>query len=97
MRFHAWLRSFGCEDHSFFQCNPVVDLGATDVRDPKVFWHGESAAWIMAVVLAQRQDPLCERLADQASNGSVASPSSGTDTERRPLKSVRTTIRPLRS
>ncbi|WP_365704293.1 hypothetical protein [Novosphingobium sp.] len=33
----------------------------------------------------------------QASSGSVARPSSGIETERRPLKSVRTTISPLRS
>lgn len=34
--------------------NPVLDLGAKDFRDPKVFWHEASQAWVMAVVLAQR-------------------------------------------
>lgn len=37
-----------------YAANPVLDLDATDFRDPKVFWHAESQAWIMAVVLAQR-------------------------------------------
>ena len=32
--------------------NPVLDIGAADFRDPNVFWHGPSARWIMAVVLA---------------------------------------------
>lgn len=30
--------------------NPVLDLGLKDFRDPKVFWHAPSAAWVMAVV-----------------------------------------------
>jgi len=30
--------------------NPVLDLGLREFRDPKVFWHGPSAAWLMAVV-----------------------------------------------
>lgn len=32
--------------------NPVIDLGLKDFRDPKVFWHDPSAAWIMVVALA---------------------------------------------
>jgi sucrose-6-phosphate hydrolase SacC (GH32 family) len=31
--------------------NPVLDLGLRDFRDPKVFWHGPTARWVMAVVL----------------------------------------------
>ena len=31
--------------------NPVLCLGQRDFRDPKVFWHGPSARWVMAVVL----------------------------------------------
>ena len=38
-----------------YALNPVIDLGATDFRDPKVFWHAPSGAWIMAAVLARRQ------------------------------------------
>jgi fructan beta-fructosidase len=32
--------------------NPVLDIGATDFRDPKVFWHAPSGRWVMAVVMA---------------------------------------------
>jgi sucrose-6-phosphate hydrolase SacC (GH32 family) len=32
--------------------NPVLDIGSTEFRDPKVFWHEESETWIMAVALA---------------------------------------------
>jgi levanase/fructan beta-fructosidase len=33
--------------------NPILDPGATDFRDPKVFYHDETKAWVMAVVRAQ--------------------------------------------
>lgn len=39
----SWTRYHG---------NPVIDLGLKDFRDPKVFWHEPSAAWIMVVALA---------------------------------------------
>ncbi len=29
--------------------NPVLDIGAEDFRDPKVFWHEPSSRWIMVV------------------------------------------------
>jgi fructan beta-fructosidase len=32
--------------------NPVLDIGATDFRDPKVFWHHPTKRWVMLVVLA---------------------------------------------
>ena len=32
--------------------NPVLDIGSTEFRDPKVFWHAPTRRWIMAVVLA---------------------------------------------
>ena len=32
--------------------NPVLDIGSTDFRDPKVFWHGASGRWVMVLVLA---------------------------------------------
>ena len=31
--------------------NPVLDIGALDFRDPKVFWHEPTSRWIMIVVL----------------------------------------------
>jgi sucrose-6-phosphate hydrolase SacC (GH32 family) len=34
-----------------YRGNPVLDLGLKDFRDPKVFWHGPTARWIMAAVL----------------------------------------------
>lgn len=33
--------------------NPILDLDAADFRDPKVFYHDPSGAWIMVVVLAR--------------------------------------------
>ena len=32
--------------------NPVLDLGLTEFRDPKVFWYAPSSEWIMAAVLS---------------------------------------------
>ena len=32
--------------------NPVLDIGSTEFRDPKVFWYGRGGHWVMAVVLA---------------------------------------------
>jgi fructan beta-fructosidase len=34
-----------------YACNPVLDIGLPDFRDPKVFWHEPTRRWIMAVVL----------------------------------------------
>lgn len=34
--------------------NPVIDRGMAHFRDPKVFWHAPSAAWVMVVALAQQ-------------------------------------------
>ncbi|WP_336952408.1 glycoside hydrolase family 32 protein [Sphingobium aromaticivastans] len=31
---------------------PVLDVGSTEFRDPKVFWHAETKSWVMLVVLA---------------------------------------------
>lgn len=33
--------------------NPVLDLGLREFRDPKVFWHGPTGRWVMAVVLPE--------------------------------------------
>lgn len=46
-----------------FVANPVLDLGLTDFRDPKVFWHTDTQRWIMLVSLAHEY-----RLAFFASN-----------------------------
>jgi fructan beta-fructosidase len=31
--------------------NPVLDVGAADFRDPKVFWYAPGRAWVMVVAL----------------------------------------------
>jgi fructan beta-fructosidase len=35
--------------------NPVIDLGEADFRDPKVFWHEATGAWVMTVSLAAKK------------------------------------------
>ena len=45
-RGRAWTKYAG---------NPVLDIGARDFRDPKVFWHAATARWIMAVSLAEER------------------------------------------
>ena len=35
-----------------YASNPVVDLGLSDFRDPKVFWHAPTSRWVMVTVLA---------------------------------------------
>lgn len=42
----SWVRFAG---------NPVLDCGMADFRDPCVFWHEASAAWIMVVVKSNEQ------------------------------------------
>jgi sucrose-6-phosphate hydrolase SacC (GH32 family) len=37
-----------------YASNPVLDLGLKDFRDPKVFWHGASHSWVMAVSMADQ-------------------------------------------
>lgn len=32
--------------------NPVLDIGSSDFRDPKVFWHQPTGRWVMVVSLA---------------------------------------------
>lgn len=32
--------------------NPVLEIGSTDFRDPKVFWHADGGYWVMAVALS---------------------------------------------
>jgi len=38
-----------------FNDNPVLDIGHSDFRDPKVFWHKETQRWIMTVALSADQ------------------------------------------
>jgi fructan beta-fructosidase len=35
--------------------NPVLDLGRSDARDPKVFWYPPAGRWIMVIVLANEK------------------------------------------
>ncbi|SJM86816.1 related to Inulinase [Zygosaccharomyces bailii] len=34
--------------------NPVLDIGASNFRDPKVIWHEETRRWIMVVAMSQK-------------------------------------------
>ncbi|MBP8143783.1 MAG: glycoside hydrolase family 32 protein [Inhella sp.] len=36
--------------------NPVIDIGSTEFRDPKVLWHEPTRRWVMLVVAALRQE-----------------------------------------
>jgi len=45
-RGRAWTKYAG---------NPVLDIGSSQFRDPKVLWHEESRQWIMVTALADRQ------------------------------------------
>ncbi|GAA6029293.1 hypothetical protein JCM8097_003607 [Rhodosporidiobolus ruineniae] len=36
-----------------YEGNPVIDIGSTQFRDPKVFWHDETSSWVMAVAYSQ--------------------------------------------
>ncbi len=38
---------------SHYAGNPIIDLDHADFRDPKVFYHADSDAWIMVVALAK--------------------------------------------
>lgn len=51
----AWTRFAG---------NPVLDLGLADFRDPYVFWHAASGAWVMIVVQSNEQIAQIYRSAD---------------------------------
>ena len=35
-----------------YAANPVLDIGKSDWRDPKVFWHAPTQRWVMLVVLS---------------------------------------------
>ncbi|MBB4634505.1 glycoside hydrolase family 32 protein [Longimicrobium terrae] len=35
--------------------NPVIDIGSTDFRDPKVFWYEPGQTWVMVVALSQER------------------------------------------
>ncbi len=39
---------------TFYTGNPVLDLGSSEFRDPKVLWHEPSQKWVMIVVLADQ-------------------------------------------
>jgi fructan beta-fructosidase len=38
-----------------YKGNPVLDVGQSDFRDPKVFWHAPSRQWIMVVMLPRER------------------------------------------
>ena len=37
---------------SQYAANPVLDIGSQEFRDPYVFWHDQSRAWIMVVAMS---------------------------------------------
>lgn len=39
-----------------YDSNPIIDIGSTEFRDPKVFWHAPTQRWVMLVVAALRQE-----------------------------------------
>lgn len=39
---------------TFYDGNPVLDIGSSEFRDPKVLWHETSQKWVMVVVLADQ-------------------------------------------
>jgi sucrose-6-phosphate hydrolase SacC (GH32 family) len=39
-----------------FEGNPVIDIGSTEFRDPKVFWYEPTQRWVMLVVAALMQE-----------------------------------------
>lgn len=47
----AWSNDRG-RTWSLFTENPVLDIGNSDFRDPKVFWHEPTRKWVMVVSLA---------------------------------------------
>lgn len=42
--------SDGGRSFADYRGNPVLDVGSDQFRDPKVFWHAPSKAWVMCVV-----------------------------------------------
>jgi sucrose-6-phosphate hydrolase SacC (GH32 family) len=36
---------------TFYEGNPVIDIGSGQFRDPKVFWHEASHRWVMVVAM----------------------------------------------
>ncbi len=59
----AWSKDAGRSWHKYVG-NPVLDLGLADFRDPNVFWHPETAHWIMVVVLSDQNRAVIYRSPD---------------------------------
>ncbi|KAK2761282.1 hypothetical protein FQN54_001804 [Arachnomyces sp. PD_36] len=36
-----------------YEQNPVISIGSTQFRDPKVLWHAETQKWVMVIAYAQ--------------------------------------------
>ncbi|TPG37985.1 glycoside hydrolase family 32 protein [Sphingomonas koreensis] len=47
-----------------YRDNPLIDLGLLHFRDPKVFYHAPSAAWVMIVALSREHKVLFYRSAN---------------------------------
>ena len=59
----AWSTDHG-RTWTRHQKNPVLDIGSTDFRDPKVFWYAEGGYWVMVVALATEHVVRLYRSAD---------------------------------
>jgi len=47
-----------------YAANPVLDMGSSSFRDPKVFWYAPGNTWIMAAVLSDRHQVVLFSSAD---------------------------------
>lgn len=47
----AWSADAG-ETWTRYEGNPVLDIGSTEFRDPKVFWYADGGYWVMAVAMS---------------------------------------------
>ena len=51
----AYSLDRGCS-YTPFAGNPISDIGSTEFRDPKVFWHADTQRWVMLAVAALQQE-----------------------------------------
>ncbi|MCA9255135.1 MAG: hypothetical protein KDA33_05830, partial [Phycisphaerales bacterium] len=53
----AWSLDRG-RSFTKFEGNPVIDIHASDFRDPKVFWYAPDKRWVMIVALSNERKAL---------------------------------------
>lgn len=52
---HLACSTDGGFSYQRYACNPVLDIGSREFRDPKVFWHAPTGRWVMLLVRALEQ------------------------------------------